>query len=128
MPAHAAHHHQPAMLLAAVHVVLTGVSVFVVAKVLPGMKVKSLGSAVLFALVVSVLNVVAWWFLAPLSLPLKWITLGLGGFIVNGLVFLVAARLVGGIRISGCVVAALAAVGVTFVNELMGRFLGPWAP
>lgn len=127
MPARAAS-QPPAMLLASVHVVLTGVSVFVVAKVLPGMKVKSLASAVLFALVMSVLNVVAWWFLAPLALPFKWLTLGLGGFIVNGLVFLVAARLVGGVKISGCIIAALAAVGVTFVNQLMGHFLGPWAP
>lgn len=116
------------MIFAAAHVVLTGVSVFVVAKVLPGMRVKSLGAAVLFAFVVAVLNVLAFWLLAPLAIPVKWLTLGVGGFIFNGVVFLIGARLVGGVKISGCLIAALAAVGVTFVNHLMGHFLGPWAP
>jgi len=120
--------HTPALLAALVHVVLMGVSVFVVAKLLPGMRVKSLASAVVFALVVSVLNVLAWWFLAPIAPPLKWLTVGVGGFVVNGLVFLVAARLVGGVRISGCIIAAIAAMGVTLVNNVMGRFLGSWAP
>lgn len=116
------------MVYAIAHVALTGVSVFLVAKVLPGMRVKSLSSAIVFALVVSLLNVVAWWLLAPLTLPFKWISLGVGTFIVNGVVFLVGARIVGGVKISGCFIAAIAAVGVTFVNGLMGRFLGPWAP
>lgn len=106
-----------------VHLLLTGVSVFIVAKVLPGIETRSLGACIAFAFVAGVLHALAWTVFAPLTLPFKWLTLGIGGFIVNGLVFLVAGRIVGGVRISGCFMAAVAAVCVTFVDHAIYHLL-----
>lgn len=99
-----------------VHVLISGLSVFIVAKLLPGISVKSFTSAVFFALVVGVFNAIAWHYLALLTIPFTIVTLGLGYLIVNGLLFLLAARVVKGVEISGCITAALASVGVSLVN------------
>lgn len=118
--------HSPSLLHAAVHLASSAISVFVVAKVLPGVKVKSFGAAIAFAIVVAILNVVTWHLLAPLTLPVKWLTLGVGGFVINGVVFLLAARIVGGVKISGCIMAAIAAAAVTFVNHFIRGVLNDW--
>jgi putative membrane protein len=120
-----AHHHHLAA--AAIHVALSSVSVFVVAKVLPGIKVKSFGAAVGFAIVVAVLNVVAWHLLAQTGVPLgRWLQRGIGGFVLNGILFTVAARIVGGVKVSGCIMAAIAALCVTFLNQVLRGAIDSW--
>ena len=119
------HHHSLA--LAVVHLLLTAVSVLIVAKFLPGVQVKSYGSAVVFSLVVAILNAVAWYLLAPLTWTFAVLTLGVGILIVNGLVFLWAGNLAG-VRFSGCATAAIASVCVSLLNWVMHLIFGPWAP
>jgi putative membrane protein len=111
-----------------VHVLLSGVSVFVVAHLLPGIRVKSYGSAVFFALVVGLFNAIAWHYLALLTVPFAIVTLGLGYLVVNGLLFLLASRVVKGVEISGCVTAAFASIGVSVLNWAMHFVFGHWAP
>jgi putative membrane protein len=110
-----------------VHVVarflLTGLSVLIVAAVLPGMQVQRYRDAVWFAVVVAVLNVVAWRLLGLLTVPFTALTAGVGYFIVNGVVFLVAQKAARGVRISGCFVAAIAAALVGFVNSVLSEML-----
>jgi putative membrane protein len=99
-----------------VHLLVSGVSVLLVAFFLPGMRVKSYGSAVGFALVVALLNALVWKGLAIIAIPVTVVTLGIGGFLLNGVIFLVARSIVPGIEISGCLVASFAALGVTVVD------------
>ncbi len=98
---------------------VTGVSVVIVAALLPGMRVKRYGDAVGFAVVTAVLNVIVWRAFALLSVPFTVLTLGLGGFVLNGLIFLVAKRFVSGVQISGCLVAAIAAALVSVCNSML---------
>ena len=120
----AQHHHLAA---AALHVALSSVSVFVVAKVLPGIKVKSFGAAVGFAITVAVLNVVVWHLLARTAAPVgPWLARGIGAFVLNGILFSVAARIVGGVKVSGCVMAAIAALCVTFLNHALRGAVDSW--
>lgn len=121
------HPHAPNLAAAAVHVAVTGVSVFLVAKVLPGVKVKSFAAAVVFALVVALLNVLAWHLFAEASIqPGHWMKRGLVGFVLNGILFSVAARIVGGVKVSGCIMAAIAALCVTFVNQALHGLVDPY--
>jgi putative membrane protein len=120
-------HHSP-LVVAIVHLLLTGLSVLIVGKLLPGVRVKSYGSAVLFAFVIGLLNAVAWTFLAPLSITFTVFTLGVGALMINGLLFLLADAVVPGVEISGCITAVLASLGVTFVNWAMHFVVGHWAP
>lgn len=99
-----------------VHVLISGLGVFIVAKILPGISVKSFTSAVLFALVVGVFNAIAWHYLALVTVPFAIVTLGLGYLVINGLLFLLAARVVKGVEISGCITATFASVAVSLVN------------
>jgi uncharacterized membrane protein YvlD (DUF360 family) len=59
----------------------------------------------------------------PLALPFKVLTLGLGSWLINGFVFLIAGRLASGVEVSGCLTAVLASIGVTFVNAVLERLL-----
>jgi putative membrane protein len=109
-----------------VHLLFTAVSVYVVAKVLPGIRARSFGSALWFAFLVGLLNAVLWTVFWPIALPFKLITLGLGGLILNGLVFLLAGRISGGVEVSGCLTGMLASIAVTFLNGVLRRWvLGP---
>jgi putative membrane protein len=119
--------HHTSILVPVVHLLLTAVSVVIVAHVLPGIYVRSYFSAVKFAIVVAILNAILW---GPLAHAFTWLTLGIGGLILNGVIFLIAGSLVGGVRISGCLTGALAAGGVWLVNQAMHIFLGlgRWAP
>ena len=102
-----------------VHLLVSGVSVLVVAFLLPGMRVKSYGAAVAFALVAAVLQFVCWEVLWPVTLPLTVLTLYLAKFFLNGLLFLIARSVVPGIEISGCLTASFAALAVTFADGVL---------
>lgn len=115
--------HSGSLTLAIVHLLITALSVVIVAKALPGVKVQSYGTAVVFALVVGILNAIAWYVLAPLTWTFAVLTLGVGVLIVNGLVFLFAGNLVG-VRFSGCTTAAIASVCVAILNWLISFVLG----
>src|SRR5262249_37555918 len=118
---------QGSLLLALAHLVLTGVSVYIVAHIMPGARVRSIWSAIFFAFVVAILNAIAWHFLAPLTLTFSVLTLGLGILVINGILFLMAGR-VAGVEFSGCISAAFASLGVTLINWGMHFILGRWAP
>ena len=84
---------------------------------------QSFGSAVWFAFVVGLLNAVLWTLFWPLALPFKVLTLGLGGLLLNGLVFSLAGRISRGVQVSGCITGALASIGVTILNGVLMRIL-----
>lgn len=103
---------------------LSGVSVLIVSAVMPGMRVRSFFDAFGFAVVVALLNILAWkTFLAIFSVTFSVITLGIGFFIINGLIFLVAQKVVRGVEISGCFVASIAAVLVSLCNSVIMALL-----
>jgi uncharacterized membrane protein YvlD (DUF360 family) len=118
--------HDP-MMLAMAHLLLTGASVLVVARLLPGFGVASYASAVLFAVVLAVLNSLLWYLLGPHAAS-AFMTSGFASLILNGLLFYAASRLVPGVERAGCISASLAALGVAFLNSVMHGFLGRWAP
>jgi putative membrane protein len=112
--------HSP-LVNALAHLLCTGLSVYLVAQIFPGIRARSFGSAVWFAFLVGVLNAVLWVVFWPLALPFKVLTLGLGGLVLNGLVFMGASRIAGGVQVSGCLTGALASIGVTFLNGILLR-------
>lgn len=100
------------------HLLVSGTSVFLVAKFLPGIRVRSFLSAVVFAFVAAILNTIAWHWLGLLTIPFSFLTLGIGALIINGILFLLAGS-VAGVEVSGCVTAAIASIAVTFVSAVL---------
>lgn len=113
---------QPVKLL--LELALSGVSVMIVSAVMPGMRVRGFFDAFAFAAVVAILNVIAWHTLAAVfTVTFSVITFGIGILIVNGLIFLVAQKVVRGVEISGCLVASIAALLVSIVNSAIHALL-----
>ena len=83
------------------HLLLSGVAVFVAARVLPGVRVDSFQTALIAAVVLGVVNAFLRPLLFILTLPINIMTLGLFTFVIIGGCVLLVARLVPGFQVAG---------------------------
>ena len=87
----------------------------------PRIGVPTLEAALLFALVLGILNALVRPVLLILTLPLNLVTLGLFTLVVNALVFWLATIAPVGVTVSGFDGAFLGALTVSVVSLLAGR-------
>ena len=80
---------------------------------IPAVQIRGFGTALLVALVLGLLNAVVRPILVLLTLPISLLTLGLFVFVLNGLMFWLAARMLDGFTVDG--VKRLEDKGVTDV-------------
>jgi len=80
---------------------ISGIVAYVLSKVLTGVHISNITTAIIFALVLACLNAIVKPILVLLTLPITVITLGLFLFVINALIILLAAKLMNGIRIDG---------------------------
>jgi len=106
-------------------ILITALVAFGLAYVLKGVYVDTFWTALVFALVLAVLNVLVKPVLIILTLPLTIITLGLFLFVVNTLVVLLASKFVDGFRIAnfwwGLLFALLLAIITSVVFKEMDK-------
>lgn len=74
------------------------------------------GAAFVFALVISILNAVVRPVLALVTLPITCLTLGLFHFVLNAIIFALAATLVPGIMVNGMIGALIGSLFVSVVG------------
>ncbi|HEV8505533.1 MAG TPA: phage holin family protein [Chitinophagaceae bacterium] len=74
---------------------------FGLAHVLSGIHIDTFWTALVFAVVLAILNTFVKPLIVLLTLPVTILTLGLFLFVINALVVLLASRFVDGIRVSG---------------------------
>jgi putative membrane protein len=79
--------------------------------------------ALIFAIVLGVLNALVRPILLFVTCPLNLITLGLFTFVVNAVVFWLAANLVPGITVNGFVGALVGSLTVTICTAVVDRFI-----
>jgi putative membrane protein len=103
-----------------IHFLLSGLSVLLVAAILPGIRVKKYSDAVWFSVVVALLNAVTWDLLGIITIPAAVLTLGVVAFFLNGAIFFVAQKVARGVEIDGCLIASIAALLVSVCNALLG--------
>ena len=84
-----------------IHLLVTAVAVLIAARIVPGIRVRSFGSAVVFAFVLAILNVILAKVLIVLALPLVLLTLGLFLIVINGFLFWLADKVVEGVEVDG---------------------------
>jgi len=101
---------------------LSAISLLIVANLIRGIEVKDFGVALIAALVIGLVNGTLGFVLKILTFPLEIVTLGLFYILVNGLMLKVAAAIVPGFRVHGCVTAILASVLLALVNMAL-RFV-----
>ena len=97
------------------NVLLLGIAVFVVASVLPGIRLKGFSTAILVAIVYSVINTILSFFAFPFVL----ITLGLFIFVINVLVLWITDKLIDDFEIQNFATTILASLLITLCNLLL---------
>ena len=102
---------------------LNAVAVFFLAKVLNGVHVDTYWTAIIVAIVLSILNLFVKPILIILTLPITIITLGLFLLVINALIILLADKLIGGFSISSIWVAILFSILLSILQSLLHSFL-----
>ena len=82
-------------------ILLTDLAVVVLANILPGVTVTSYVTAIIVAVVISLLNMFVRPLLVFFTLPATIVTLGLFLFVINAIIILLADKLIDGFAVSG---------------------------
>ena len=103
-------------------VVIAAVS-FGLAHILKGIRIDTFWTAIVFAVVLAILNIFIKPLLIILTLPVTILTLGLFLFVINALVVLLASRFVDGISIAGFGWALLFSLILSIITSVLNREL-----
>jgi putative membrane protein len=102
---------------------LYAVSFMLAAKIVPGLAVRSFGSAVLFAVVFSIVDGLLFKLLAIVSLPLVFLSLGLFLLVIRAWLFMLTDKFVEGVEIASFWAALGGSVMTGVLNWLITRFV-----
>lgn len=102
-----------------VRLVLTALAVTFLAYLLPGIAVDSFLTALLVALVLSILNVFIKPVLVFLTLPATLISLGLFLLVINSALILLAGHLISGFQVSGFWSALLFSILLSLLQSVL---------
>ncbi|NVK52719.1 MAG: phage holin family protein [Flavobacteriaceae bacterium] len=104
-------------------ILLTALAVFALAGILPGVEVASLSTAIWVAFVIAILNMFVRPLLIFFTLPATIVTLGLFLFVINAVIILLAANLVGGFIVSSFFSALVFSVLLSFFRSMLFKLL-----
>src|SRR6266487_3575622 len=103
-----------------INILITAVAVYILSKLLsPHIAINSFTTAIVFALVLAILNFVIKPLLIILTIPLTIITLGFFLLVINVIIILFADKFVSGIRIDGFLWAFIFALLLSFVTTIL---------
>ncbi len=105
------------------HILITALSLLLVAHFVPGITISSFYVACVVALILGVLNIFVKPILVILTLPVTLLTLGLFIFVINALLFMFAASFVEGFAVAGFVPALIGSVLTSVVSTTAQRIL-----
>ncbi len=110
-----------------INLLITAVVVYVLSKLLaPHVIINSFTTAIIFALVLALLNAIVKPLLILLTLPFTIITLGLFLLVINVLIILLADHFVKGINIDGFLWAFIFGLLLSVVSAVIQRLEKRW--
>lgn len=98
---------------------VTAIVAYLLAQILPGIHFDGFGGAVIFAIVLGILNLIVTPILKLLGLPLTIITLGLFSLVINALVILIADYFVDSMNVDGFLWAFIFSIALSLVTSLL---------
>ena len=101
------------------NIFLYAVAVFIVSKVLPKIHIKSFVTALLVAIVYSIINFFVGWLLTLISLPLIIVTFGLFHIVINAILLWITDKLIDDFEIENFTTTVIAAVLITIFIKLV---------
>lgn len=105
------------------NLLLTAIAVFVLASILPGVEIANYVTAVWVAFAIAVLNMFVRPLLIFFTLPATIVTLGLFLFVINALIILLAANLVGGFLVSSFFSALLFSILLSIFRSALFKMI-----
>lgn len=102
---------------------LNAIAVFALANILTGINLDNYVTAIIVAVVLSVLNLLVKPLLVILTLPATIITLGLFLLVVNGLIILLADQFIDGFSVDSIWWAILFSILLSILQSLLHSFL-----
>lgn len=102
---------------------LTAITVLVLANILPGITVTSYATAVMVALTIAILNMFVRPLLILFTLPVTILTLGLFLFVINACIILFVGKIVTGFAVSGFFTALVFSILLSFFRSILFRLL-----
>lgn len=104
-------------------ILLSAIAVIILAYILPGVGIDSYTTAIIVAIVLSLLNLIVKPILIILTLPITILTLGLFLLIINAAIILLASNIVSGFHIDNIWWALLFSLLLSFLQSLLFSFL-----
>ncbi|HMK36205.1 MAG TPA: phage holin family protein [Desulfomonilaceae bacterium] len=103
--------------------IISTVAILIVAHLIPGIRVGGLGSAIIAAAILGLLNALVKPILVILTLPLTILTLGLFLLILNALMFQLAGAFTSGFRVESFWAALLGSIVVSIITYLLNSIM-----
>jgi putative membrane protein len=98
---------------------LSALALWLVAQIVPGIVVRSYGTALVATIVIAIVNVVIGWPLKFLTFPLTIVTLGLFLLVLNAFLLKVASMFVPGFAIKGFLPALFGSIALTVLRYVL---------
>lgn len=97
--------------------------IFLLARYLPGFTVNDYSTAILFAILLGLVNAVIRPVISLIALPITILTLGLFTLIINAVLFWLVAGIVDGVDVASFSTAFIAALILSLISGLLSFFL-----
>lgn len=98
---------------------LSALALWLVARIIPGIQVRSYGTALIATIVIAVVNTLVGWPLHFITFPLTILTLGLFWLLVNAFLLKLASVFVPGFSVSGFMAAFLGSIVLTVLSYIL---------
>ena len=106
-----------------IRICMTGIVVFLLAQILPGVSVADYFTAILVAVILALLNFIVKPVLVLLTLPITVLTLGLFLLVINAVIILLTDALMDGFAVSGFWIALLFRLLLSLFQSILFSFL-----
>jgi putative membrane protein len=103
--------------------IVSGLAVFLTAKLVAGFEIKGFFTACIAALVIGLANAIIWPVLFFLTLPINILTLGLFTFVINGAVLKICAAILPGFKLESWLSAIFGSIVLSIVAMLLHYIL-----
>jgi len=101
-----------------IRLLVTAIVAYLLTMILPGVHFSGFGGAIIFSIVLGILNLIVKPILNLLGLPLTIITLGLFTLVINAIIILIADRLIDSMVVDGFWWALIFSILLSVVTSL----------
>jgi len=102
-----------------INLLVTAAVAFLLTKVLSGVHIDGFSTAIVFAIVLGILNLIVSPILKLFGLPLTIITLGLFSLVINAIVILIADYFIEGMQVDGFWWAFIFSIALSLITSLV---------